>query len=79
MQTRKKNNNTSVYQHFVNCCAAFGIDIVPELDRMIVTDYIIANEDRHLNNFGFSAMPRRSNGLGLLLFMIVVLVSVTIK
>lgn len=52
MQTQKKNNNTSVYQHFVNCCAAFGIDIVPELDRMIVTDYIIANEDRHLNNFG---------------------------
>lgn len=52
MQTQKKNNNTSVYQHFVNCCATFGIDIVPELDRMIVTDYIIANEDRHLNNFG---------------------------
>ncbi len=52
MQTQKKDNNTSVYQHFVNCCAAFGIDIVPELDRMIVTDYIIANEDRHLNNFG---------------------------
>lgn len=52
MQTQKKNNNTSVYQHFVNCCAAFGIGIVPELDRMIVTDYIISNEDRHLNNFG---------------------------
>lgn len=52
MQTQKKKNNTSVYQHFVNCCATFGIDIVPELDRMIVTDYIIANEDRHMNNFG---------------------------
>lgn len=52
MQTQKKSNNTSVYQHFVNCCAGFGIDIIPELDRMIVTDYIIANEDRHMNNFG---------------------------
>ena len=25
---------------------------MPSLDRMIVLDYIIANEDRHLNNFG---------------------------
>ena len=29
-----------------------GVDIVPALDRMIVLDYIIANEDRHFNNFG---------------------------
>ena len=26
--------------------------IVPALERMIVLDYIIANEDRHFNNFG---------------------------
>ena len=25
---------------------------MPYLDRMIVLDYLIANEDRHLNNFG---------------------------
>ncbi|MFR1476850.1 MAG: HipA domain-containing protein, partial [Hydrogeniiclostridium mannosilyticum] len=53
IQTQKKDNNTSVYQHFVNCCKALGIkDVVPFLDRMIVLDYLIANEDRHLNNFG---------------------------
>jgi len=53
MQTQKKDNSTSVYQHFVNCCNALGApDVVPSLDRMIVLDYIIANEDRHLNNFG---------------------------
>ena len=53
MQTQKKDNSTSVYQHFVNCCKALGApDVVPSLDRMIVLDYIIANEDRHLNNFG---------------------------
>ena len=53
MQTQKKDNSTSVYQHFVNCCKSLGApDIVPALDRMIVLDYIIANEDRHLNNFG---------------------------
>jgi len=53
IQAQKKNNNTSVYQHFINCCETLGIDdAVPFLDRMIVLDYIIANEDRHLNNFG---------------------------
>ena len=53
IQTQKKGNSTSVYQHFVNCCEDLGVkNIVPALDRMIVLDYIIANEDRHLNNFG---------------------------
>jgi len=53
MQTQKRNNSTSVYQHFINCCKAAGVpDITTELDQMIVLDYIIANEDRHLNNFG---------------------------
>lgn len=53
MQTKKKENNVSVYQHFLNCCESLGIkNIVPFLDRMIVLDYIIANEDRHFNNFG---------------------------
>ncbi len=53
LQTQKKPNNVSVYQHFVNCCQELGVtDIVKSLDRMLVLDYIIANEDRHLNNFG---------------------------
>ncbi|MGO4948489.1 HipA domain-containing protein [Blautia sp. Sow4_E7] len=51
-QTRKKRNDVSVYQHYVNCCSELGVNVVPALDRMIVLDYIIANEDRHLNNFG---------------------------
>ena len=53
LKTQKKDNSTSVYQHFINCCNTLGIkDAVPYLDRMIVLDYIIANEDRHFNNFG---------------------------
>ena len=53
IQTQKQPNNLSVYQHFVNCAEKLGIpDVVPFLDRMIVLDYIILNEDRHLNNFG---------------------------
>ena len=53
IQTQKQPNNLSIYQHFVNCAEKLGIpDVVPFLDRMIVLDYIILNEDRHLNNFG---------------------------
>nr|WP_240472953.1 HipA domain-containing protein [Paenibacillus sanguinis] len=53
MQTRQKPNHVSVYQHYVNCCEALGITgIVEALDQMIVVDYLIANEDRHQNNFG---------------------------
>lgn len=53
MQTQKKDNSTFVYQHFVNCCKSLGAaDVVPALDRMLVLDYLISNEDRHLNNFG---------------------------
>ena len=53
MQTRKKPNDISVYQHYLNCCETLGIPGVADaLDRMMVVDYIIANEDRHQNNFG---------------------------
>lgn len=52
IQLRQKANHESGYLHYVNICKELGIDIVPALDRMIVLDYIIANEDRHFNNFG---------------------------
>lgn len=52
MQTRKKSNSDSFYTHYVKCCSELGVDAVPALDRMMVLDYIIANGDRHTNNFG---------------------------
>lgn len=53
MQTRKRENNTSVYRHYLNCCEEMEVPgVVPALDQMIVLDYLIANEDRHQNNFG---------------------------
>lgn len=53
IQSKKRGNSTSVYQHFADCCEGLGIqEVVSFLDRMLVMDYIIANEDRHLNNFG---------------------------
>lgn len=53
MQTMKKPNHVSVYQHYLDCCKAYGVPGIKEsLDHMMVLDYLIANEDRHQNNFG---------------------------
>ncbi|MBP0955232.1 MAG: HipA domain-containing protein [Oscillospiraceae bacterium] len=57
MAMRKKSNNENSYQHFVACCADVGLDAVPFLDRLLTIDYIIANEDRHFNNFGVLRDP----------------------
>ena len=42
----------TAYRTCVNACSEVGIDVVPFLDRMIVTDFLLANEDRHLYNLG---------------------------
>ena len=53
MQANKKRSDVSVYQHYINCCELYGVkNIIHAIDQMIVVDYIIANEDRHQNNFG---------------------------
>jgi len=53
MQSMKKGNSVSVYQHYLNCCETLGVPgIRHAVDQMIVLDYLIANEDRHQNNFG---------------------------
>lgn len=52
MKVRKRRNDESVYGFFVSVCAEHGLDAIPFLDRMLSFDYLIANTDRHLNNFG---------------------------
>lgn len=53
LEIRKRRNQTSPWRHFVDCCDELGIPgTVDFLNRMIVVDYIIANKDRHYNNFG---------------------------
>lgn len=65
MQTEKKPNHISVYQHYVNCCEKLGIPKIKEsLDQMIVVDYLIANEDRHQNNFGIIRDAENLNFIG---------------
>lgn len=65
MQTEKKPNHISVYQHYVNCCEKLGIPKIKEsLDKMMVVDYLIANEDRHQNNFGVIRNAESLNFIG---------------
>lgn len=66
MKTQKKSNSHSVYQHFLTCCQSLGVtNIVSALDQMLVLDYIIANEDRHLNNFGLLRNPETLEWIGM--------------
>ncbi len=55
VESRKKNNATSMYEHFIGVCGEYGLDesiTRPFLEYQILTDYILTNTDRHLNNFG---------------------------
>ena len=57
MKIKKQPNYENTYRHFVSCCEETGLDAVPFLDRMLTVDFIIANEDRHFNNFGVLRNP----------------------
>ena len=48
----KKPNTMSYYQFYVEGCASVGVDVKSFLDYMFMTDFLISNSDRHLNNFG---------------------------
>ena len=48
----KRDNRSSFYSHYVSCCENLGLDIIPDLDRMLVVDYLMLNGDRHFGNFG---------------------------
>ena len=56
VQTKKRLNSDAELPHLLRCCEALGMDvqnIITAIDKMMILDYIIANEDRHYNNFGF--------------------------
>jgi len=49
----KKENHVSDYESFIRKVEEFGIpDVRKRIDMMITLDFIIANTDRHYNNFG---------------------------
>jgi hypothetical protein len=53
-QTLKRDSSDSAFAHLLRCTDALGIpNVESSLEKMLVLDYIIANTDRHYNNFGF--------------------------
>jgi hypothetical protein len=51
--TAKKQNSSSSYQHYIACCERLGIpNIVQSINEMLTVDFLLANQDRHFNNFG---------------------------
>lgn len=64
MNSYGSRGSESTYGKYVRCCNSLGVDVVPFLDRMIVLDYIMANGDRHLNNFGLIRDPDSLNWIG---------------
>ena len=55
VQTMKRLNSDSELTHLLRCCEGLEMEtigIISAIDKMLTLDYIIANEDRHYNNFG---------------------------
>ena len=55
VQSEKKDNATSVFEHFIRVCEAHGLPETvtrPFLEYQILTDFLLTSVDRHLNNFG---------------------------
>lgn len=55
VDSKKKDNSLSMYEHFIHVCMEHGLaeDVVRSfLEYQILTDFILTNTDRHLNNFG---------------------------
>ncbi len=47
------NEDENKYEHYINCLKKLNIPNANLLvDKMIVCDFILANKDRHFNNFG---------------------------
>jgi len=54
MRLLPQQQGVSNWQHFNDCCNAVGIsDTQKNVCNMLAADYILANTDRHLGNFGF--------------------------
>lgn len=53
MKTKNKAGGHTDFQHYLECCSRLKVEGAEEaLAKMIVTDDILANTDRHLRNFG---------------------------
>lgn len=55
VESKKKYNPMSMYEHFIHVCAMHGMDesvVRTFLEYQILSDFVLTNTDRHLNNLG---------------------------
>lgn len=53
INSEKKSSSISYYEHYIQICENKGLTNIRQfLEYQILTDFIITNIDRHLNNFG---------------------------
>ncbi len=55
VESKKKRNATSMYEHFIGCCTSHVLSeasVRSFLEYQVLTDFVLTNTDRHLNNFG---------------------------
>lgn len=55
VNSRKKDNATSYFEHFILVCGEHGMDEAETrafLEYQILSDFILTNVDRHFSNFG---------------------------
>lgn len=55
VDSQKKANSVSMYEHFIRICVEHGLeekDVRSFMEYQILADFVLTNIDRHLNNFG---------------------------
>ena len=55
VDSEKKDNAMSMYEHFIRICISHGMaeeTVRTFLEYQILADFVLTNTDRHLNNFG---------------------------
>ena len=55
VESKKKDNAVSMYEHFIHVCAMHEMDegaVRTFLEYQILSDFVLTNPDRHLTNFG---------------------------
>lgn len=53
LESKKKDNNTSEYEHYLNILKENGISNAREqFENMLILDFLVMNYDRHTRNYG---------------------------
>ena len=48
----KRPSDLGLHSFYIGTCAAHGLEVREDIEKMLTIDYLMANFDRHWNNFG---------------------------